>query len=194
MQVTDELTQKWNARYQDADPSVTRPSEVLNSFAYLLPSKGQALDLACGLGGNARLLAARGLETTAWDLSPVAIDRLKAHAAAENLSIKASVRDVQAKPPEADAFDVIVVGYFLERDLAAAIEQALKPGGLLFYQTWTREAVDDRGPGNPAFRLAPNELLQLFPRLRVISYREEGLFGDLAQGLRNEAWLVAARP
>ncbi len=192
--MSDELIQKWNARYQDADPTATRPCEVLNAFAHLLPRAGRALDLACGLGGNARLLAARGLETSAWDLSPVAIDRLRAHASAEDLPIQARVRDVQAEPPEADTFDVIVVAYFLERDLAPALERALRPGGLLFYQTWTREAVDDRGPGNPLFRLAPNELLQLFPGLRVIAYREEGLFGDSAQGLRNEAWLVAAQP
>jgi len=191
--VTDELAQKWNARYQDADPAASRPCEVLKTFAYLLPPAGRALDLACGLGGNARLLAARGLETYAWDRSPVAIDRLQAHAAAQDLPIRARVRDVEAEPPEPDAFDVIVVAYFLERDLAPALELALRPGGLLFYQTWTRESVDDRGPGNPLFRLAPNELLQLFPRLRVVSYREEGLFGDSAQGLRNEAWLIAAR-
>ncbi len=192
--MTDELTQKWNARYQDADPAASRPCEVLKTFAYLLPPEGRALDLACGLGGNACLMAGHGLETSAWDVSPVAIDRLRAHAESENLPIEAKVRDVQKEPPESDAFDVIVVAYFLERDLAAAIEQALKPGGLLFYQTWTREAVDDRGPGNPAFRLAPNELLRLFPGLRVVSYREEGLFGDPARGLRNEAWLVATRP
>lgn len=191
--MTDELAQKWNARYQDADPAASRPCEVLKTFAYLLPPAGRALDLACGLGGNARLLAARGLETYAWDRSPVAIDRLQAHAAAQDLPIRARVRDVEAEPPEPDAFDVIVVAYFLERDLAPALELALRPGGLLFYQTWTRESVDDRGPGNPLFRLAPNELLQLFPRLRVVSYREEGLFGDSAQGLRNEAWLIAAR-
>nr|WP_296750721.1 class I SAM-dependent methyltransferase [Thioalkalivibrio sp.] len=191
--MTDELAQKWNARYQDADPAASRPCEVLKTFAYLLPPAGRALDLACGLGGNARLLAARGLETYAWDRSPVAIDRLQAHAAAQDLPMRARVRDVEAEPPEPDAFDVIVVAYFLERDLAPALELALRPGGLLFYQTWTRESVDDRGPGNPLFRLAPNELLQLFPRLRVVSYREEGLFGDSAQGLRNEAWLIAAR-
>ena len=191
--MTDELAQKWNARYQDADPAASRPCEVLKTLAYLLPPAGRALDLACGLGGNARLLAARGLETYAWDRSPVAIDRLQAHAAAQDLPMRARVRDVEAEPPEPDAFDVIVVAYFLERDLAPALELALRPGGLLFYQTWTRESVDDRGPGNPLFRLAPNELLQLFPRLRVVSYREEGLFGDSAQGLRNEAWLIAAR-
>lgn len=192
--MSDELTLKWNARYQGADPAAARPCEVLKTFAHLLPPAGRALDLASGLGGNAGLLAAHGLETSAWDISPVGIDTLRAHAKSERLPIETQVRDVLAEPPEPDAFDVIVVAYFLERDLAPRIERALRRNGLLFYQTWTREAVDDCGPGNPAFRLAPNELLRLFPGLRVVSYREEGLFGDPARGLRNEAWLVATRP
>jgi tellurite methyltransferase len=131
--------------------------------------------------------------TRAWDLSPVAIGKLRDHAQAHGLPIRADVRDVERQPPDPDAFDVIVVSYFLERALAPALAAALRPGGLLFYQTWTREAVDDRGPGNPVFRLAPNELLHLFPGLRVVAYREEGLFGNTTEGLRDEAWLVAAR-
>lgn len=191
--MSEDLRAKWDARYGEGDAVDARPCAVLESFQHLLPSAGSALDLACGLGGNALLLAARGLKTSAWDLSPVAIAKLGGHAAERGLPLWAEVRDVQMQPPEPGSFDVIVVGYFLERDLAPALQDALRPGGLLFYQTWTREAVDDRGPGNPAFRLGPNELLRLFPRLRVIAYREEGLLGDPAQGLRNEAWLVAAR-
>jgi SAM-dependent methyltransferase len=191
--VSEDLRAKWDARYSEGDAADTRPCAVLERFQHLLPSAGSALDLACGLGGNALLLAARGLETLAWDRSPVAIAKLGRHAAERGLPLRAEVRDVQMQPPAPGSFDVIVVSYFLERDLAPALQDALRPGGLLFYQTWTREAVDDRGPGNPVFRLGPNELLSLFSRLRVITYREEGLFGDPAQGLRNEAWLVAAR-
>jgi tellurite methyltransferase len=191
--VSEDLRAKWDSRYGEGDAADARPCAVLDMFQHLLPSVGSALDLACGLGGNALLLAARGLETSAWDLSPVGIAKLARHAAEHGLPLRADARDVQLRPPALGSFDVIVVSYFLERDLAPALQDALRPGGLLFYQTWTREAVDDRGPGNPAFRLAPNELLHLFPRLRVIAYREEGLFGDPAQGLRNEAWLVAAR-
>ncbi|MFO8154188.1 class I SAM-dependent methyltransferase [Thioalkalivibrio sp.] len=192
--MTSNLEQKWNQRYAEADAAAATPCAVLQQFAHLLPPNGAALDLACGLGGNASLLAGRGLVTRAWDLSPVAIERLREHAEEHGLPIRAEVRDVETQPPAPDAFDVIAVSYFLERSLAPALAAALRPGGLLFYQTWTREAVDDRGPGNPDFRLAPNELLDLFPDLRLLAYREEGLFGNPAEGLRNEAWLVAARP
>jgi len=192
--MTSDLEQKWNLRYADSDPADASPCAVLEQFAHLLPPDGTALDLACGLGGNASFLAERGLVTKAWDRSPVAIGKLRAHAEGHGLPLRAEVRDVERDPPDPDAFDVIVVSYFLDRALAPSLAAALRPGGLLFYQTWTREAVDDRGPGNPDFRLAPNELLRLFPGLRLIAYREEGLFGNPAEGLRNESWLVAARP
>ncbi len=192
--MTTDLEQKWNLRYADGDPAAASPCAVLKQFAHLLPPDGAALDLACGLGGNASFLARRGLVTRAWDLSPVAIGKLRAHAEAHGLPLRAEIRDVERQPPQADSFDVLVVSHFLDRALAPSLAAALRPGGLLFYQTWTREAVDDRGPGNPDFRLAPNELLRLFPNLRLVAYREEGLFGNPAEGLRNEAWLVAARP
>jgi tellurite methyltransferase len=191
--MTDPLVRKWNLRYEEADPVAAGPCAVLEEYTHLLPARGRALDLACGLGGNAAFLARRGLDTVAWDLSPVAIAKLGDLAKTQGLSVCAEVRDVQSLPPEPDSFDVIVVSYFLERELAPALVRALRPEGVLFYQTWTREAVDDRGPGNPAFRLGPNELLTLFRDLRVIVYREEGVIGDTTQGLRNEAWLVATR-
>jgi tellurite methyltransferase len=189
--MTDPLVRKWDLRYEEADPVAARPCAVLEEYAHLLPARGTALDLACGLGGNAVFLARRGLDTTAWDLSPVAIAKLGDHAKTKGLSVCAEVRDVQSLPPEPNRFDVVVISYFLERELAPALVRALRPEGVLFYQTWTREAVDDRGPGNPAFRLGPNELLTLFGDLRVIVYREEGVIGDTNQGLRNEACLVA---
>ena len=64
---------------------------------------------------------------------------------------------------------------------------------MLYYQTFTREAVSAGGPSNPAFRLTPNELLDLFGELRLVAYREEGRLGDLSQGFRDEAWLVGLK-
>jgi hypothetical protein len=63
----------------------------------------------------------------------------------------------------------------------------------LFYQTFTRERVDDSGPGSERFRLERNELLRLFPDLIVRFYREEGRIGDPTRGFRNRAQLVAQR-
>jgi SAM-dependent methyltransferase len=185
---------KWNRRYLDAQVGDSRPVQVLSDYAHLLPAHGAALDLACGLGANALLLAARGLDTAAWDISTVAVDKLNSHARGHDLPLRAEVRDLPRHPPAENHFDVIVVGRYLERSLCPAIQAALKPGGLLYYQTYTRSQVHPGGPSNPAFRLARNELLYLFAELEVVAYREEDTLGDTARGLRDEAWLVAQRP
>lgn len=187
----EDLQAKWDNRYAEAH-GLPAPLEVLVTNAHLLPDAGEALDLACGLGSDALFLARRGLHTRAWDLSPVAIAALRQ--AAGDLPVEAEVRDVVAMPPEADRFDVICVGHFLDRELCPRIAAALRPGGLLLYQTWTQERVDDSGPGTGRYRLGVNELLELFPRLLVRFYREEGAVGDLAHGFRNQAQLVAQRP
>lgn len=188
--VTETLRQKWDRRHAGAI-GMPEPARVLAENRHLLPARGRALDLACGLGANALLLAGRGLVTDAWDLSPVAIARLRA--AARELPLAAEVRDVVAEPPAPDRFDVIVVSWFLNRALAPALVVALRPGGLLFYQTFTETKVEAIGPENPDFLLREGELLSLFRPLRARVYREEGRLGDIHEGFRNAALLVAER-
>jgi tellurite methyltransferase len=188
----DGLRAKWDSRYRESD-RIPLPAQVLTDNCHLLPPQGRALDLACGLGANAIFLAERGLEVSAWDLSSVAVERLQRESERLGLRIDARARDWQAETPEPASFDVVVVAHFLDRNLADAITEALRPGGLLFYQTFTRESVTDCGPSNPQYRLAVNELLRLFPSLIVRFYREEGRVGDLTRGSRDIAMLVAQR-
>lgn len=185
-----EINSKWNTRYSAAEGEATA-CYALREFAHLLPKEGTALDLACGRGGNAMLLAKHGLQTQAWDLSSVAIEHIQTIADAQKLNIQASVHDVEQEPPQANSFDVIVVSYFLERKLAPALMNALRPNGQLFYETFIREKPQGVGPSNPDFLLGENELLKLFSDLHVLAYREEGLVGDMEKGQRNVAVLVA---
>ncbi len=180
---------RWDRRWSAFEGELS-PARVLLDHLHLLPEAGVALEIACGLGANAELLAGRGLSVQAWDVSPVAIERLSARCPA----IEASVRDVVAAPPEPGSCDVLVITRFLRRDLAPAFMAALRPGGVLFCQTFAREAATDRGPSNPDYRLAPGELLALFAGLRPLAYRDEGRVGDLGAGFRDEALLVAQRP
>ncbi|MEJ2630209.1 MAG: methyltransferase domain-containing protein [Acidihalobacter sp.] len=185
----------WNERYAGCDTAEVAPARVLSEFAHLLPRQGRALDLACGLGANACLLARSGLQVEAWDSAEVAIARLRESSEHQGVHVRAQVRDIVAQPPPAGAFDVIMVSRFLERSLVPALQNALRPGGLLYYQTFVRDAVHaDRGPHRPEYRLAANELLGLFPGLRVIVYREEGCLGDPDAGFRDEAYAVFQRP
>ena len=188
-----QLREKWDKRHADAEKR-PMPAEVLQRNLHLLPAKGQALDLACGLGGNALTLAGHGLGSVAWDISPVAIQRLNAFAAEEGLTnLSAQVRDVEQQPPSPASFDLIIVSYYLQRTLIPVLIDALLPGGLVYYQTFTQAAVSNLGPSNPAYRLADNELLQLFSRMKLRYYREENRLGNLHEGTRDVAMLVAEK-
>ncbi len=185
--------ERWDQRYREGGGG-TGPARVLEENPHLLPLRGRALDLACGPGANSLFLASRGLDVHAWDFSPVAIERLRAAALDRGLSVTTEVRDVLSRPPEPQSFDVIVVSRFLERSLVSSLTEALRPGGVIFYQTFLLEAIDKTvGPKNRCFRLGKNELLGLFSSLYLLYYREEGRVGDVSQGFRNEAMLVAEK-
>lgn len=172
---------KWDQRYSNRQSQLGDIAQVLKQQESLLPSNGRALDLACGLGSNSIFLAKHGFEVTAWDLSDVAIRQLDQLSQQLGIKIIAEARDCVRHPPPAESFDVILVARFLERALCPAISAALKPGGRLFYQTFT---VHHQGsPSNPAFLLQEKELAQLFPDLQILSYQENG-----------EAMFVAEKP
>lgn len=184
---------KWDEIYRKMSDGSSEPACILAENAHLLPTSGTALDLACGLGGNALFLAQRGFKTVAWDISEVAVGRLRALAECLGLAIEAEVRDVESTEFPREFFDVVVVSRFLARNLVGPIANSLKRGGLLFYQTYVRDKVSPAGPSNPAYLLAENELLSLFRGLRVVVYREEGRLGDLSLGHRDEAFLVGEK-
>ena len=186
------LQNKWDAKYRDAAPP--EAAYILRENQHLLPTLGTALDLACGLGANSILLAEHGLKTYAWDISSVAVEKIRLLATQRKLPIVAEVRDLalQALPP--GQFDVIVIAHYLERPLIPSIIAALRPGGLLFFQTFTRLRVHtDAGPQKDEWLLADGELLSLFQPLRPVVYREERLIGDLTRGYRDKAALVAVK-
>ena len=184
---------KWDAIYATNHAAQMQPAQVLLDYAFLLPKTGTALDLACGLGGNAIFLAQHGLDVHAWDISEQAIKKLVQFCETNEIQLNAAVRDSQEDPPEVNSFDVICVSYFLERKITNHIISALKPNGLLFYQTFIHEKVSEHGPSNPNFRLAENELLKLFAQLHVLVYQEHGCVGNTNQGIRDVALLVAQK-
>jgi 2-polyprenyl-3-methyl-5-hydroxy-6-metoxy-1,4-benzoquinol methylase len=189
----DAVINKWNHIYSQSGQERYRPIEVLAENDFLLPTTGTALDLACGLGANAIFLAEKGLAVTAWDISVVAIDKLTAYTIGQGLSINARQEKITAESFAKYSFDVIVVSRFLDRTLSDAIIGALKPDGLLFYQTFTREKTSSRPPNNPDYLLGCNELLSLFSPLRVVFYRENALIGKQLLGLRNEAQFIGQK-
>ena len=184
---------KWDRIYEAAT-DVGDPARILTEFAHLLPVSGHALDLACGLGANALFLAQRGLHVSAWDASRVAITRLQAAADCQGVAVDSRLRDYERFPPEANSFDLLVVSNFLYRPILPDLRNSLRPGGLVIYTTHTVERPDFMGgPSNPDYLLQSGELLDMFCHFRIHAYREEGLLGDIRQGERGRASIVASQ-
>lgn len=162
----------WDTRYREGGHE-PRACAVLQQYPEHLPQQGQALDLACGPGGNALWLARRGLTVHAWDYSEVAIRSLRAEAEKHRLDVRAEVRDVVRHPPKTGEFDLLVVSHFLDRGLMPALCAAVRPGGLLYYQTFL---VDHPGPGprNPDFLLRPGELSGYCEDWEILHASEQG--------------------
>lgn len=186
--------EKWDNIYSKSREQVASPVAVVAENLHLLPETGLGLELACGLAANSFALAGQGLSMEAWDISPVVVEQVNQRAETEGVNVSAAARDVVEQPPEPAHYDVVVVSRFLDRSITASIIDCLKPGGLVFYQTFSQTRVGEGGPSSMAFRLADNELLTLFAGFKVLVYREEGLQGDTSKGFRNEAMLVAQKP
>jgi SAM-dependent methyltransferase len=150
------------------------PCRWLVDSRRVLPKSGEALDLACGSGRHAIWLAEQGFRTVAVDRDAAAIDTLQKEAARRGLSIRTFVIDLEngerfLKP---DSFDLIVGIHYLHRPLFPSIVSALRPGGVLVYETFTRAQAARGKPTNPAFLLEPGELVELVQPLEVLASRE----------------------
>jgi SAM-dependent methyltransferase len=150
------------------------PSSWLVTNLQLLPSSGRALDVACGSGRHAIWLATRGFRTYAVDRDPDAIRVLSEEAARRKLPLEARVLDLERDSVELDPpdYDLIVVVHYLHRPLFAALLGALRPGGVLVYETFTRAQAARGRPTNPAFLLESGELPRLVQPLAILASRE----------------------
>jgi SAM-dependent methyltransferase len=158
------------------------PASWLVQHAGLLPRAGRALDVACGRGRHALWLAERGLTTLGVDRSADAIREINEAARERRLPLRAEVRDLEsgADPFRDDTpFDVIVVVHYLHRPLFPALLDALAPGGLLVYETFTRAQAGRGKPTNPDFLLKPGELIELMRPLDVLASREGDFEGRM---------------
>ena len=148
------------------------PSIWVRRFAHLIAAGGTVLDLACGAGRHARFLAQLGYRVEAVDRDPACI------AALAGVSGVAPRRaDLESAPwPYAPAsFDGIVVANYLYRPLFSHLLEALRPGGVLLYETFAAGNELHGRPSKPEFLLRPHELLhRLQPHLQIVAF-EQGL-------------------
>lgn len=178
--MSDADRERWDARH--ATSAQARPAlpHVFERFERLFPTRGHALEIACGLGSAALWLARRGLDVDAVDVSPVAIARAQAFQARQPVAarVRFAVYDLDQGLPHGAPVDVLLCCNFRAPHLYPAMARRLAPGGLLAVTTLSRV-----GAIGGAYRAEPGELHAAFRHLAT-----------LAEGERDgRAWLLARR-
>ena len=183
-----EEREKWDRRYRDPEPPTTEPSELVTGLAPLLPTKGQALDVAGGAGRHAIWLAQRGLDVTVADISRVGLALARQRAQAVGLDIRTQGVDFETEPIPPGPWDLILCVHFLERCLFPQFAESLRGGGVLVYLHPTRTNLERHAKPPAPFLLEEGELRELAAGLDIIRYDEAWR----ADG-RHQALLVARR-
>lgn len=167
--------ERWDERYRGELGARTRDPDpfVLEALERLAPAAGRsALDLACGTGRHALALARRGWRTSAWDVSSVALERLAARAAEENLAIATRVVDLTRALPSDAHHDLVLIVDYLDRALFGELWRWIAPGGTVVITTFT---VDHPGPHPSArHRLARGELGRGIAGFSTLLWSESG--------------------
>ena len=142
---------------------------------------GVVADLACGRGRHTLAAAEAGISAVGVDRNRQFLAELCDIAARRALALRAICADLE-QPPEIPIRSrhcgVVLVFRYLHRPLIPAIVRALRPGGLLVYETFTtKQLALETGPRNPDYLLAPGELPELFSELEILDHWE-GLSSD----------------
>jgi len=151
----------------------TQPAGFLVANRSLLPPAGRVLDLAMGAGRNSVYLAKAGFDVEGIDVSAEAIEKALALADAEGVRISTLVADLEnGYVLSPSTYDLIVCFYYLHRPLIVEIREALRPGGVVVFETYNTDQAEWGRPKNPDHLLKHNELLNMFCDYRILRYRE----------------------
>jgi len=150
---------RWNSRYQE-DPhnSFELPRSLLQDHADIIPTRGLALDVAMGLGGNANYLIQLGLQVIGVDISFIAMSKAKNRFP----TLMAVVADLANFYIPQNTFNVVINFLYLQRGLWLPMTRALKNGGVLFIECLTDDMLAVHPDINPVYLLKPGELMHAF--------------------------------
>lgn len=174
----------WDRRYTEggmAPLDESGPPPVFADHEDLIPTAGDALELACGRGRAAVWLAGRGLTYFGVDVSPAAIDLARRLVDHHSLAgrCRFEVHDLDRGLPAGPLVDLVFCYLFREPSLDLAIVERIRPGGIL-----ATAALSEVGAGPGRFRAKPGELREAYTSLEILAEGE----GD---GI---AWLIGRRP
>jgi tellurite methyltransferase len=175
---------RWDERYRAASRAkAPAPDPLLFQFTPPVASargEQRALDLACGIGQNGLWLASQGYSVDLLDISREALRRAQAEAHHQGLR---RVNFLQVDLDEAalatEAYELVCVFRYFQRDLLPRIRECVSPGGRVIYQTYTVNALREYPDLNPKYLAEPGELAGAFADWEILKSGESELYDQV---------------
>ena len=151
----------WDARFAGEEYHFgTTPNVFLAGQEKLLRPGMSALCVADGEGRNSVWLARHGVQVTAFDISPVGVEKARRLAREAGVAVDYRIADINGWDWNAATYDLVVVifiQFLAPAERAAAFDgivRAIAPGGHLVMQGYRPKQVE-YGTGGPS---APDNL------------------------------------
>ncbi len=183
---------KWDRRYREGAYNRKNPVTLLQRWLPRLP-RGHALDVACGAGRNALLLAGAGFRVDAIDISREGLSLARTHADEFGVVVNWIEHDLDEPFDFAPDYDLIVVMWYVNLPLIARLPNYLAPGGCIVCEEHLRTAETVIGPENSRFRVAPGSLRNCLAGLDILHDEESHRTTPEGERLAS-AQIVARRP
>jgi len=185
------MKESWDERYRSGKYSSAEPHKLLIALTEKIKA-GNALDIACGAGRNAILLAEKGFDVTAVDNSKNGIEIAAQRAQEKGLKIDFRLADLEKDEFEIaeNAYDLICDFYYLQRNLFPRLKKALKPEGIFIaaIHIYGKEEKPHR------FSLKTGELKEFFKDFEILHYHETAKTDkDTAEHHRRTAEIIAKK-
>jgi len=151
------------------------------------------LDVGCGEAQNAVFFARNGYEVTAFDLSPVGIEKTRHMAAQAGVRVNAFEADIRTFRLE-DDFDILfssgTLHYLpesLRREVFDNYKEHTRPGGLNAFSAFVHKPFIPRSPDgdSTAHRYVSGELFTYYHDWRI-EYCTEAIFDCMSSGVPHQ--------
>lgn len=162
---------KWNQRYREDSYRKTNPMTFLEKWLPKVPT-GRALDVACGAGRHAILMANAGFHVDAIDISIEGLNLAEERAQLESLDINWIEHDLDQPYKFEQNYNLIVVLWYVNLPLITRLCSCLAPGGYLICEEHLVSKAEVIGPENPNFRVAEGALKKAVTGLSIEHYQE----------------------
>jgi SAM-dependent methyltransferase len=140
----EEVERRFLSESWFAQPEGSKPYSGLIAFAELAGK--DVLEIGCGSGVHARLLAEAGARLTAVDLTPTAVEMTRRRLELHGLEGTILEADAEWLPFDDGAFDFVwswgVIHHSADTDrVIAEIARVLRPGGRLAFMVYHRRSI-----------------------------------------------------